>query len=76
MRLEHWLYTVPLRLRSLFRRRRVEQELDEELRYHLEEAIRERTDSGMSAEQARRERPARDSAGSIRQRRAVAMLAE
>ncbi len=55
MRLEHWLYTVPLRLRSLFRRRRVEQELDEELRYHLEEAIRERTDSGVSAEQARRE---------------------
>ena len=55
MRLEHWLYTVPLRLRSLFQRRRVEQELDEELRYHLEETIRERTDSGVSAEQARRE---------------------
>ena len=31
MRLEHWFYTVPLRLRSLFRRRRVEEELDEEL---------------------------------------------
>lgn len=36
MRLERWIYTIPLRLRSLFRRDRVEQELDEELRYHLE----------------------------------------
>ncbi len=35
MRLKHWFYTVPLRLRSLFRRAQVEQELDEELRYHL-----------------------------------------
>jgi len=26
MRLEHWFYAVPLRLRSLFRRRRVERE--------------------------------------------------
>jgi PadR family transcriptional regulator, regulatory protein PadR len=34
MRLKHWFYTVPLRLRSLFRRAQVEQELDEELRYH------------------------------------------
>jgi hypothetical protein len=31
MRRLHWLYTVPLRLRSLFRRWQVEQELDEEL---------------------------------------------
>ena len=36
MPLERWLYTVPLRLRSLFRRERVEQELEEELQYHLE----------------------------------------
>lgn len=32
MRFERWLYTLPLRLRSLFRRSVVEQELDEELR--------------------------------------------
>jgi hypothetical protein len=32
VRLEHWFYTVPLRLRSLFRRSQVEGELDEELR--------------------------------------------
>ena len=55
MRLEHWLYTVPLRLRSLLWRRRVEQDLDDELRYNLEEVIRERTESGVSAAQARRE---------------------
>jgi hypothetical protein len=31
MRLEHWLYTIPLRLRSIFRRTQIEEELDEEL---------------------------------------------
>jgi putative ABC transport system permease protein len=55
MRLEYWLYTVPLRLRSVFRRRRVEEELDEELRYHLEETMRERTGAGISDAQARRD---------------------
>ena len=31
MRLEHWFYTVPLRLRSVFRRQQAEQDLDDEL---------------------------------------------
>lgn len=31
MRLKHFLYTIPLRLRSLLGRRRVEREPDEEL---------------------------------------------
>src|SRR5579864_5638013 len=53
MRLEHWFYTVPLRLRSLFRRRRVEAELDEELRYHLERKIEEHIAQGLSPEEAR-----------------------
>jgi macrolide transport system ATP-binding/permease protein len=53
MRLKHWLYTVPLRLRSLFRRRQVEQELDEELRYHLERQIEEQISKGMTEEEAR-----------------------
>jgi hypothetical protein len=35
MRPEHWLYTIPLRLRSLFRRTQADQELDDELRDHL-----------------------------------------
>src|SRR6266568_7963534 len=53
MRLEHWLYTVPLRLRSLFRRDRGEQELDEELRFHLEQQIEEHIARGSSPEEAR-----------------------
>ena len=36
MRPEHWLYTIPLRLRSLFHRRQADQELDDELRDHIE----------------------------------------
>ena len=39
MSLEHWLYKLPLRLRSLFRRSRVENELGEELQYHLDRQI-------------------------------------
>src|ERR687887_971857 len=53
MRLERWLYTIPLRLRSLFRRRQVEQELDEELRYHLERQIEEHLNRGLTPEEAR-----------------------
>src|SRR5579884_3070305 len=54
MRLEHWFYTLPLRLRSLFRSRSVEQELEEELRYHLERRTEEYMASGVSEPQARR----------------------
>jgi predicted permease len=54
MRIEHWLYTVPLRLRSLFRRQHVELDLDEELQYHLERKIEESIAQGMTPEQARR----------------------
>ena len=36
MRPEHWIYTIPLRLRSLFRWAQADQELDDELRDHLE----------------------------------------
>jgi putative ABC transport system permease protein len=53
MRVEHWLYTVPLRLRSLFRRSQVERELDEELQYHLERQIEEYTARGMRLSEAR-----------------------
>src|SRR5438552_3877066 len=35
MRPEHWLFTIPLRLRSLFRWAQADQELDDELREHL-----------------------------------------
>ncbi|MEO8129087.1 MAG: ABC transporter permease [Bryobacteraceae bacterium] len=54
MRMNHWIYTLPLRLRSLFRRRQVEQELDEELQYHLERKIEEALAQGLTPEAARR----------------------
>jgi putative ABC transport system permease protein len=50
---EKWIYTVPLRIRSLFRRREVEQELEEELRDHLEQQIRENMARGMNPEEAK-----------------------
>jgi macrolide transport system ATP-binding/permease protein len=53
LRIEHWWFKAPLRLRSIFRRRRVEQELDEELRFHLEHKIEEGIARGLSAEEAR-----------------------
>ena len=52
MRIDQWFYAVPLRLRSLFRRRRVERELDEELQYHLDRKIEEYSAQGLSTEQA------------------------
>jgi hypothetical protein len=54
MRLERWLYTIPLRLRSVFWRRRVDEELDAELRYHMEHRTEENIASGMLIEDARR----------------------
>src|SRR5205809_2792290 len=54
MRPEHWLYTIPLRLRSLFRWAQADQELDEELRDHLERKIEEYVAQGMTQEEAHR----------------------
>src|SRR5580765_8388172 len=53
MRLEHWLYKLPLRLRSLFRRSQVESELNEELQYHLDRQIEVLTEQGMRPAEAR-----------------------
>src|SRR5499426_1098082 len=53
MRLKHWFCTAPLRLRSLFRRGQVEQELDEELRYHIGRQTEELIAKGMTEEEAR-----------------------
>lgn len=53
MPIQRWLYTIPLRLRSLFRRSRVEQDLDDELRYHLEQQVALFVREGMSPEDAR-----------------------
>jgi predicted permease len=53
MRLEHWWYTIPLRLRSMFRRARVEEELQEELHFHLEQRIARETAAGKTPQEAR-----------------------
>src|ERR1700737_534642 len=53
MRPQHWLYTIPLRLRSLFRPRHLEQELDDELQFHLEHKIEEGIANGLSPKEAR-----------------------
>lgn len=53
MRWQHWLNTVPLRLRSLFGRGKVEQELDEEFQYHLEMKTQECLAKGATPEEAR-----------------------
>ena len=47
------LYKLPLRLRSLFERGRVEQELSDELRFHLEKLTAENVAKGMAQDKAR-----------------------
>src|SRR5271155_4686054 len=54
MRPEHWLYTIPLRIRSLFRWGQADQELDDELSDHLERKTEEYVAKGMAPEEARR----------------------
>ena len=53
MRLLRLLYTVPLRFRSLFRRDQVEQDLDDELRDHLDRRIEADVARGMTPDEAR-----------------------
>ena len=52
MPFERWLYVLPLRLRSLFRRTAVERELDEELQHHLQRQIELNVERGMTREDA------------------------
>ncbi len=47
-----WVSVTRMRIRSLFFRAKVERELDEELRYHLEREIDERIAAGMKPEDA------------------------
>ncbi|MGA2429721.1 MAG: ABC transporter permease [Candidatus Acidiferrum sp.] len=54
MRAEHWLFAIPLRVRSLFRRSQADQELDDELRDHLERKTQEYVAQGMMQEEAHR----------------------
>jgi predicted permease len=53
MRTERWWDIVRMRSRSLLKRRRVESELDREMRYHLERQVEENIAAGMNAREAR-----------------------
>src|SRR5439155_10441052 len=48
-----WLYKLPLRFRSLFRKSTVERELSDELRFHLEKLVEERIAKGVTPAEAR-----------------------
>jgi macrolide transport system ATP-binding/permease protein len=50
-----WIYTIPLRLRSLFRRKTVEPELDDELQFHLDRRTEMQIAQGLPSEESRRE---------------------
>ncbi|HEX3685886.1 MAG TPA: ABC transporter permease [Bryobacteraceae bacterium] len=52
MNWRHWRYVLPLRLRSIFRRNTVEQELDEELHFHLECKVEEQIARGIDQREA------------------------
>src|ERR1051326_8332122 len=53
MPVNRWLYIVPLRLRSLLRRSRVDAELDEEIVDHIERQTAQNVAAGMSPLDAR-----------------------
>src|SRR5580698_2724271 len=48
-----WVYAIRLRLRSLFRRAQVENELRAEFQYHLDRETERNEAGGMSPDQAR-----------------------
>ena len=60
-----WYYKLPLRLRSLFYKDRADQDLSDELQFHLQNQIDEFVAQGMNPQQARR--AARQSLGGVEQ---------
>lgn len=48
-----WYRKLVLRVRSVFERKKVEAELDDEMRFHLEQEIRANIQAGMTADEAR-----------------------
>ena len=53
MRIEHWWFTLPLRLKSILRRNHVEQELDEEMQFHVDRLVEQNLANGTAPAQAR-----------------------
>jgi putative ABC transport system permease protein len=54
MRPDRWIYKLPLRLRSLFHSQKADEELDEELRDHIELKTQQYIAQGMAQQEARR----------------------
>jgi len=54
MKMERWLASLMLRLQSLFRKETVENDFDEELRFHLENQVEQFVAQGMSPRAARK----------------------
>jgi predicted permease len=52
MKVVRWLSTLPLRIRTLLLKRHLEQELDEELRYHLDRQMEQLVEQGLSPQEA------------------------
>jgi hypothetical protein len=48
-----WLYTIPLRMRSLFQRHDADRDLDDELQFHLDQRANEFISKGLSPKEAR-----------------------
>ncbi len=55
MFLERWWYVLTTRVRSLLRRTEADQELDEELTYHLDQSVEAHRANGLSPAEARRQ---------------------
>src|SRR5271156_5825815 len=54
MQAERWIYKLPLRLRSLLHRQKADEELDDELRDHLELKTQQYVSQGLAPQVARR----------------------
>ena len=67
MRFERWLYSAPLKWRSLFQRRAADRDLDDEIRYHLETEVEGLVSRGWAGTR-RGVWPGVDSAGSTTRR--------
>ena len=55
MRPEHWFFTIPLRIRSLFHRAQADRDLDDELRDHVARKTEAYIAEGLSPRDARRQ---------------------
>ena len=52
MKIVRWISTLPLRSRTLFLKKRLEQELDEELQFHLDRRVEQLLEQGFSPQEA------------------------